>query len=98
MAPAPESVAILLPLVIAVTMTFLTVIIQSAALVPVVRFVRYELRLGRAGVQFRRDVAIITGAMLIALAAHVVAIATWALGSAYAGNFPNSGKRFIIPE
>jgi len=60
-------------------MTFSTVIIQALALMPIIYFVRYELRRGRAGVRFWRDVGIIAGATLVALAAHLVAIATWAL-------------------
>jgi hypothetical protein len=92
MASASDSVAIFLPLVIAVTMTFATVIIQSLALVPIVHFVRYELKIGRAGVQFRRNVAIITGAMVVALAAHVLAIATWALVFSLCGEFPQLPK------
>src|SRR5262249_8413120 len=87
MAPASDGVAILLPLVVAVTMTFSTVIIQALALIPIVHFVRWELRLGRAGVQFWRDVAIITGVMLVALAAHVVAIVSWALVFSLCGEF-----------
>jgi len=77
MAPAPDRIAILLPVGVAVTMTFSTVIIQVLALMGIIHFVRYELRLRRAGVQFWRGVGIIAGAALVALAAHVVAIATW---------------------
>jgi hypothetical protein len=56
MAPAPDRIAILFPLGVAVTMTFSTVIIQALALIGIIHFVRYELRLGRACVQFWRDV------------------------------------------
>ena len=87
MAPSPDHIAILLPLGVAVILTFSTVIIQALALMPVVHFVRYELRLGRAGVQFWRDVGIIAGATLIALAAHVVAIVTWAVVFSLCGEF-----------
>ena len=87
MAPAPDRVAILLPVVVAVTMTFSTVIIQALALMPIIYFVRYELRLGRAGVQFSRDLGIIVGVTLVELAAHVVAIATWGLVFSLCGEF-----------
>ncbi len=87
MTPSPDRVAIVLPLGVAVTMTFSTVIIQALALMPIVYFVRYELSRGRAGVRFWRDVGIVTGATLVALAAHVVAIATWALVFSVCGEF-----------
>jgi hypothetical protein len=48
-------------------MTFSTIIIQALALMPIVYFVRYELRLGCAGVRFWRDVGIVTEATLVAL-------------------------------
>ena len=69
------------------TMTFSTVIIQALALMPIIHFVRYELRLGRAGVRFWKDVGIVAGATLVALAAHLVAIATWALVFSLSGEF-----------
>jgi hypothetical protein len=92
MAAAPDSVAILLPVCVAVTMTFSTVIIQALALVAIMRFVRHELRLGRAGVEFCWDVGIIVGATLVALAAHVVAIAAWGLVFSLCGEFSQLAK------
>src|SRR5260221_8724633 len=65
MTPAPDRVAIVWPLGLAVTLTFSTVIIQALALMPIIYFVRYELRLGRAGVRFWKDVGIVTGATLV---------------------------------
>ena len=87
MEPSPDRVAILLPLGIAVSITFCTVIIQALAMMPMIYFVRYELRLGRAGVRFWKDVAIVAGATLVALAAHLVAIATWAMVFSLCGEF-----------
>jgi len=87
MASSPDHVAILLPLGVAGTMTFSTVIIQALALEPIIYFVRYELKVGRAGVRFWRDVGVIAGATLVALAAHLVAIATWALVFRLCGEF-----------
>ena len=87
MAPSPDRVAILLPLGVAVTMTFSTVIIHALLLMPIIHFIRYELRLGRAGVLFWRDVGIVAGATLVALAAHLVAVATWAVLFTLCGEF-----------
>ena len=49
MAAGPDRVAILLPVGVAETMAFCTVIIQALALMAIMGFVRHELRLGRAG-------------------------------------------------
>lgn len=87
MEPSPDRVAILLPLGVAVAITFCTVIIQALTMMPMIYFVRYELRLGRAGVRFWKDVTIVAGATLVALAAHLVAIATWALVFSLCGEF-----------
>ena len=87
MEPSPDRIAILLSLGIAVAITFCTVIIQALAMMPMVHFVRYELRLGRAGVRFWKDIAIVTGATLVALAAHLVAIVTWAMVFSLCGEF-----------
>ena len=87
MAPSPDHVAILLPLGVAVTLTFWTVIIHALVLMPIIYFVRYELRHGRAGVLFWRDVGIVAGVTLVALAAHLIAIAAWALVFTLCGEF-----------
>src|SRR5215475_12346669 len=83
----PDHISILLPLCVAVILTFSTVVIQALFLMPIIHFVRFELRLGRAGVDFWRDVRIITGATMVALAAHVVAITIWALVFRVCGEF-----------
>src|SRR5215475_11596874 len=87
MEPSPDRIAILLPLGIAMSITFCTVIINALAMMPMIYFVHYELRLGRAGVRFSKDVAIVAGATLVSLAAHLVAITTWALVFSLCGEF-----------
>ena len=88
MALASDHISILLPLGVAVTLTFATTIIQGLLLMPIIHFVRFELRIGRAGVRFWRDVGVIGGATLVALAAHVVAIGMWALVFRVCGGAP----------
>jgi hypothetical protein len=56
-------------------------------MMPMIHFVRYELRRGHAGVGFWRDVAIIAGVTLVAFAAHLVAIGIWALVFSLCGEF-----------
>ena len=87
MEPSPDRVAILLPLGVAVTLTFCTVIIHALALMPIIYFVRYELRHDRAGVLFWRDVGIVAGVTLVALAAHLIAVAAWAVVFTLCGEF-----------
>jgi Ion channel len=94
MTSSPDRVAILLPLGVAVTLTFCTVVIHALALMPVVYFVRYELRLGRAGVLFWRDVGIVAAATLLALAAHLIAVAAWALVFTFCGEFSQIAAAF----
>jgi hypothetical protein len=87
MEPSPDRIAILLPLGVAVAITFCTVVINALAMMPMIYFVHYELRLGRAGVRFWRDVALVVEATLVAFAAHLVAIATWAMVFSLCGEF-----------
>jgi hypothetical protein len=94
MAPSPDRVAILLPLGVAIIMTFSTVIIHALVLMPIVHFVRHELRLGRAGVLFWRDVGIVAGATLVALAAHLIAVASWAVVFILCGEFSQLAAAF----
>jgi hypothetical protein len=56
-------------------------------MMPIVYFVNYELKAGRAGVWFWKDVMIVAGAVLVALCAHLVAIGTWAMVISFCGDF-----------
>ena len=94
MDPSPDHIGIWLPLGVAVIMTFSTVVIHALGLMPIFHFVRYELRLGRAGVLFWRDVAIIAGATLVALAAHLIAVAAWGCVFTLCGEFSQLASAF----
>ncbi len=59
-----------------------------------VHFVRHERRVGRAGVSFWNDVAIVAVAMSFALAAHLVEIALWAVLFMMCGEFPEFATAF----
>jgi hypothetical protein len=87
MPASPDRIAILLPLIVAVPLTFFTVIIHGLALMPIGYFVRYEFRIRRAGVLFWRDVEIVAAVTLVALAAHLVAVAAWGLVFTLCGEF-----------
>ena len=59
-----------------------------------VSFVRHERRVGRAGVSFWNDVQIVTLAISIALAAHLVEIALWAILFMMCGEFTAFGTAY----
>ena len=94
MTSSPDRMAILLPLGVAVTMTFCTIVIHGLGLIGIVHFLRYELRLGRAGVLFWRDVWIVAGVTLVALAAHLIAVGAWALVFTLCGEFSQLAAAF----
>jgi hypothetical protein len=94
MTSSPDRVAILLLLGVAVTMTFCTIVIHGLGLIGIVYFLRYELKLGRADVLFWRDVGIVAGVTLVALAAHLIAVAAWALVFTLCGVFSQLAVAF----
>jgi Ion channel len=71
-------VAILIPLAVGASTVVCTILIHSLAMGTTVNFFRRERRLGRAGVAFRVDLAIIMLTISIAFAAHLIEIALWA--------------------
>jgi hypothetical protein len=89
MAASPQSVAIFVPLIIALPTILSTIVIHGVALLATVHFILHERRRGRAGIRFWRDVIIVSGATLLALLAHLVAIAIWALVFTLCGEFPH---------
>jgi hypothetical protein len=62
MTPREDGIAVFLPLVVGVVLTFCTIVIHGLALVAIVHLVRRERRLGHAGVRFWKDLSIVAGA------------------------------------
>jgi len=87
MAPSAQGIAIFAPLIIALPTTLGTIVIHGVAVMAIVHFIRHERRLGRAGIRFWRDVLIVSGAILLALMAHLVEIVIWALVFTLCGEF-----------
>ena len=94
MAPSRDGVDILLPLAVGIAATISTIFIHALALVAIVHFVRYERRIGHAGVRFLMDLAIVVGVTLLALAAHLIEIAAWALVFVRCGEFRDFAAAF----
>jgi len=71
-----------------------TILIRALALGATVKFIRHEQKLGRAGINFWTDVAIVALTMSIALVAHLVEIALWAVSFVACGEFSQLGTAF----
>ena len=87
-------VAIGLPLLVGLVMTFATIVIEAIALVGIVSFIRHHHRLGRTGVWFWQDVTIVSGAIVFAGAAHLVEIFIWAVVFVLCGQFGQLSAAF----
>lgn len=94
MAHSPSGIAILLPLAVSMGVTLCTIVIHGIALISIVRFVRHERRFGHAGVRFSTDVAIVGAITVLALLAHLVETAVWALVFILCGEFNNFATAF----
>ena len=87
MAPV-QGIAIVVPLTVGLPAVLGTIAIHGLAVLAVVHLVRREHRLGRAGIRFWRDLLIVSGVALLALLAHLIEIAIWALVFDFCGEFP----------
>lgn len=86
-AASMDEVGVALPLLVSLVMTMATVVIHAIALMGIIRFIRHHHRLGRTGVRHWRDVAIVSSAVLLAGAAHLVEIFIWAAVFVLCGQF-----------
>jgi hypothetical protein len=71
--------AILLPLLVGVVAVACTIFVHALAMAATIHFVRYERKLGRAGASPLINLEIVTLAISIAFAAHLIEIALWAV-------------------
>jgi hypothetical protein len=92
--PSLPDIAVLLPVAIFLLTTLATIVVHVLALAAIAYFVLREHQLERAGVRFWRDVAIIAGAMLLALLAHLVEITIWAVVLESCGEFTRFAAAF----
>ena len=94
MPSSAHDAALGLPLTITLFMIPLTVLIHAFALMGIVHFMRRQHRLGRTGIRFWQDVAIVCVATLLMGAAHLVESAIWALLFMYCGEFARFDPAF----
>jgi hypothetical protein len=91
---SPQEIAVLVPLMLALVTTPITLVIHDGALNETVQFIRSEHRFGRVGIGSWTDVAIVVGIALFALIAHLVEIAIWAVLYDACGEFKELGPAF----
>ena len=87
-------IAILIPLMVGACVVLCTIFIHALAVSATISFVRYEKKLGLAGANSWMDVAIVALAMSIALLAHMVEIALWAVLFIICREFPDFGTAY----
>jgi hypothetical protein len=74
---------------VAVATTFSTIVIHALALIAIVRYVRRAQRLGHIGNHFWPNVTVVSATTQVALAAHLVEVALWAVVFQLCGEFPD---------
>jgi hypothetical protein len=89
-----NDVAIGLPLVISLVTILGTIVIHALALLGILHFIRRQHLLRRTVVRFWRDVAIVSGAILLAGVAHLVDVFIWAVVFVLCGEFSRLAPAF----
>lgn len=93
-ASSTNDITVGLPLLISLVTILSTIVIHALALVGIVHFIRRQRRLGRTGVRFWPDVAIVSIATLLTGAAHLVEMFVWAVVFALCGEFSRLAPAF----
>src|SRR6516164_3234374 len=91
---SPQEVAVLIPLILALLTTLVTIGVHAVALGATLQFIRREYQFRRAGAGFWTDVAIVAAVTLLALIAHMVEIAIWAVPFVACGEFTGLAPAF----
>jgi hypothetical protein len=71
-----------------------TIFLRALTVLATVNFVRYQMRLGRAGTGFWTDFSIVAPAIAVALVAHLIEIAVWAVLFVVCGEFAEFGTAY----
>ena len=86
-ASSTDDIAVVLPLMISMVTILSTIVIHALAVLGIFHFIRGQHRRGHTGVRFWRDVAIVSGATLLAGVAHLVDVIIWAVVFTLCGEF-----------
>jgi hypothetical protein len=82
-----DQVSVLGPLLVGLPTALCTIVVHGLILATIITRVRRDIHRGRAGVRFRTDLTIVTGATLLALAGHLVEMGLWAVAFDLCGEF-----------
>src|SRR5260370_41790421 len=83
------------PLLVGVLTIVCTVPLHGAAGAGTVHLAQSAGRGGFAGARFSRNVMVLSAAMLVVLAAHLIQIAVWAVGFELCRDFPGFAPAFF---
>jgi hypothetical protein len=89
-----DRVAVWIPLLVASGTIACTIVIHGAAMVANLRFVLHERAQGHVGLGFWTDLRIVSTAVALALVAHMIEIAGWAMVLVLIGEFQEFGIAF----
>jgi len=87
-------VAILIPLAVAASAVACTIVIRALAVIATINFIRRERRLDRVGAGLLIDLSIVTVVITVALVAHLLDIAIWAILFLACGEFSDFGTAY----
>lgn len=89
-----HQIPILLPLVVGIGATLCTVLIHAIPVGGTIWFVRREREIGHTGRDFWTDTKIVVPVVLLAMVAHLIEIALWAIVFLLCGEFADIGTAY----
>ena len=89
-----HQIPILLPLVVGTGAMLCTIMIHAMPVGATIWFVRWERKIGHAGRDFWTDMRIVVPVVLLAMVAHLIEIALWAIVFLLCGEFADMGTAY----
>ena len=89
-----HQIPILLPLVVGTGAMLCTILIHALPVGGTIWFVRRERKIGHTGRDFWTDTRIVVPVVLLAMAAHLIEIALWAIVFLLCGEFADIGTAY----
>lgn len=89
-----HQIPILLPLVVGTGAMICTIMIHAMPVGGTIWFVRRERKIGHAGRDFWTDTSIVVPVILLAMVAHLIEIALWAIVFLLCGEFADFGTAY----
>ena len=89
-----HQIPILLPLVVGTGAMLCTIVIHAMPVGGTIWFVRRERKIGHTGRDFWTDTRIVMAVVLLAMVAHLIEIALWAIVFLLCGEFADMGTAY----